>query len=234
MQNPILSPSPSAAIATLASLGLPFERSAHSCNSMPNSEQETDALRRKVEDCLQGIASGSEDDLRTLYSLLGGRVYGYLRNMLHNESDATEVQQEVFTEVWEKADRFIEARGSGISWIFAIARNRGIDRIRKTGRTQENLERFQDEASDRDVEPSAEAAPRDETVKNEDRQRLDECLGRLAPDSREAIRLAFFAGLPHREIGKKLGQPLGTIKARIRRGLLSLRDSLHKEGGLHE
>lgn len=224
----------SALLAHTVSLGLPRKTRALSPCSMSDPDQETAILRQKVEECLAGIARGEESALRALYSLMGGRIYGYLYSLLHNETDSVEVQQEVFTEIWEKADRFSSHRGSGISWFFAIARNRGIDRIRKRGRNRENLDRFRDERSDPDVDPSTENAPDDETLRKEDRERLEECLDRLAPESRIVIQLAFFSGLPHREIGEKLGQPLGTVKARIRRGLLSLRNSLQKEGGLHE
>jgi len=205
-----------------------------SSGTVPDPESKTDELRLKVETCLSEMASGDENALRSLYDQIGGRVYGYLRNTLDNEADANEVLQEVFTEVWKKADCFSERRGSGISWIFAIARNRSIDSMRKSGRARRKLERYQENTSEAEVTPSSDSLPSDDVSRAEKFQELENCLSNLSPESREVIQLSFFQGLAHREIGEKLDQPLGTVKARIRRGLLSLRRSMPVEGGSHE
>jgi len=198
---------------------------------MPDTDSTADAFREDVERCLEKAGKGDGAALRALYEKIGGRVYGHLRNNLINETDAAEVLQDVFSEIWRKANRFSASRGSGVSWIFTIARNRAIDRIRKIERTRDNLDRYQEKAVDPAVSP--EPAPLEETQRHEDREELNLCLSGLAAETREVVSLAFFGSLPHREIAQKLNQPLGTIKARIRRGLLSLGDCLRRNGEAH-
>ena len=155
-----------------------------------------------------------------VYAATSAKLNALLRRMLNDPSEAEEALQDVYLAVWRRAAIFDSTRASPITWLVAIARNRAIDRIRanKAGR------RGVIEGSFGGMEDSHSFPTQMEGMERLDAdRRLELCLDSLDDDTRRAIRTAFFDGLTYGELAAREGVPLGTMKSRIRRGLLSLR-----------
>jgi RNA polymerase sigma-70 factor (ECF subfamily) len=136
--------------------------------------------------------------------------------ILENPADAEEVTLDIYTQVWRSASNFDERRGSVIAWLVTMARSRAIDRLRSgasRGRREEAL---------MDLNAAAVEAPVQPGVGRE----VHAALKTLAPEQREAIELAFWYGYSHSELAARLSQPLGTVKTRIRTGMMKLRSQL--------
>jgi RNA polymerase sigma-70 factor, ECF subfamily len=170
---------------------------------------------------LQRVARGDESAFAKLYDLVAPTLHGAVLGIVRNPALAEEVTQEVFVEAWRIAPRFDPALGSARSWLVTIARRRAVDRVRSV------------QASvDRDAAAGARGVERDVDVVSEaveirlEQQQVRRCLGGLTGLQREAISLAFYGGHTHREVASLLGVPLGTVKTRLRDGLIRLRDCL--------
>jgi RNA polymerase sigma-70 factor (ECF subfamily) len=131
--------------------------------------------------------------------------------------------QDVFVQIWEKAPTFDRRLGSAFSWALSITRHRAIDRLRSKQRKARLVEQLIESG---DAEIPAAASRDAGSLDAEQSALVRSAMATLPKDQQQAIELAFFAGLSHPEIAKALEQPLGTIKARIRRGLLKMRESL--------
>jgi RNA polymerase sigma-70 factor (ECF subfamily) len=173
-----------------------------------------------VDVALEGAATGSTQAFAELYDLCSSNVYGLIRRILRDTAQSDEVLQEVMLEVWRLAPRFDSRLGSATGWIMTIAHRRAIDRVRSEVAERGRVERATSRA---DVG----ITPVDEDVVDElDRQRVRGALGRLTDLQRTSIELAYFDGLTQAEIATRLDVPLGTVKTRIRDGLIRLRDAL--------
>lgn len=137
--------------------------------------------------------------------------------IVKHQTDAEDVLQEVFVQIWKKAATYDPQRSSVFTWSVMIARSKAIDRLRARQRRYQLAEAA---AAESEVVSPASATPAD------DLERVRTALSRIPSSQRTAIDLAFFTGLTQSEISERLGAPLGTVKARIRRGLLALRDGL--------
>lgn len=169
------------------------------------------------------MAAGQEPAMGELYDLTSGLVHGVALRMLENPQDAEEVVLDVFMKAWRNASTYSADRGSVIAWLVMMARSVAIDRIRSRNAQPKTL----DLASVTVPEPAgSEATPEQATHQNERRTRIQLALSELPTEQREALILAFFGGLSHAELAERLGQPLGTIKTRIRLGLRRLRSLL--------
>jgi RNA polymerase sigma-70 factor (ECF subfamily) len=175
-----------------------------------------------VEDTLlQRVARGDEAAFEQFYDLVAPMVHGVILGVVRNPALAEEVTQEVLVEAWRTAPRFDPARGSARSWLATMARRRAVDRVRSV-----------QAAADRDAEAAASGVDRDVDVVSEavetrlEQQQVRRCLEGLTELQREAVSLAFYRGHTYREVAQILGVPLGTIKTRLRDGLLRLRDCL--------
>jgi RNA polymerase sigma-70 factor (ECF subfamily) len=146
--------------------------------------------------------------------------------MLGNAGEAEEVIQDVFVQIWTKAGTFDAAKGHAFHWALSITRNRSIDRLRARQRRSRIMV---DLAGDQDLEQVMEPAPPESSLMENDLMVVRSALNNLAKDQRQAIEMAFFGGKTHLEIAETLNEPLGTIKARIRRGMLSLREVLRNQ-----
>lgn len=169
------------------------------------------------------MAAGQEPAMGELYDLTSGLVHGVALRMLENPQDAEEVVLDVYMKAWRNASTYSVDRGSVTAWLVMMARSVAIDRIRSRNAQPKTL----DLASVAVSEPAgSEATPEQSTGQNERRTRIQLALGELPTEQREALVLAFFGGLSHAELAERLGQPLGTIKTRIRLGLRRLRSLL--------
>ncbi|GAC1661375.1 MAG: sigma-70 family RNA polymerase sigma factor SigK [Candidatus Acidiferrum sp.] len=171
------------------------------------------------------MAQGDQSALADFYDHTGALIYGLIQRMLNNPAVAEEVTLDVYAQVWKQAGQYNAARGKPLTWLIMMGRSRAIDSLRS--RKNEALEQqLNFRAEYVDGAPSAE-----DTVAAGGRQSIvRSALHALAPMYREMIELAFFAGLSHSEISKKLGQPLGTVKSRIRAGMMQMRESLQVYG----
>ena len=175
-------------------------------------------------DLLQKIGQGDRRSFEALYDRFSGVLFSTAYRVLNNQEAAEDVLQDVFVQIWEKAPLYDPARGKPMTWAITLTRNKSIDRLRSTqrrSRLQEEMQRESETSEQFDDRSSFDAASTGDTNKL-----VREAIQKLSKDQREAIELAFFSSLTQTEIAEKLNEPLGTVKARIRRGMMRLRDLL--------
>jgi RNA polymerase sigma-70 factor (ECF subfamily) len=163
------------------------------------------------------IAAGDASALAELYDRYAPRVLGLLVKMLPSRSDADDVLQEVFWQVWKTAGRYSSERGSPTVWLLVMARSRALDALRRK-KASAALEEV--------AEPAAWNPPSGDLEQKESSERIRRALAELTTEQQQAIRLSFFGGLTHPEIAERLATPLGTVKTRIRLGMKRLRSVL--------
>jgi RNA polymerase sigma-70 factor (ECF subfamily) len=174
---------------------------------------------------IRRMAGGDRDALAELYDNLSRPLYATARHILNDAAEAQDVVHDVFLSLWENASSFDSGRGAAFSWAVTLTRNRAIDRLR----TRSNRARLLGNSIPDDLGYGEEPAEAGGSAKAELGDRavaVRSALAELPPDQQKALELAFFSGLTQKEIAEKLSEPIGTIKARIRRGLLKLRDAL--------
>ncbi|UJW29837.1 ECF RNA polymerase sigma factor SigK [Saccharothrix sp. AJ9571] len=175
----------------------------------------------RPEELLSRVAGGESGAFEALYDVIAGPVMGVVVRVLRDRAQAEEVTQEALVEVWRQAARFAPERASALSWVLMIAHRRAVDRVRSH---QAALDR-DDRAGRMDVQrPFDQVA--ESTIANVDRQRVRQCLTALTGLQRESIVLAYYNGYTYREVAAVLKVPPGTVKTRIRDGLIRLRDCL--------
>jgi RNA polymerase sigma-70 factor, ECF subfamily len=173
---------------------------------------------------IQQVAGGDASALAAVYDLHAATVYALALRILGEEGDAEDVVQEVFAQAWRQADRYDATRGSVAAWLLIMTRTRAIDRLRSRQARPDHAQAADETALERYAAPATD--PVDEITLEQDAVRVRRALSELPLLQRVAIELAFFEGLTQREIAERLEQPLGTVKTRIRLGLLKLRDAL--------
>jgi RNA polymerase sigma-70 factor, ECF subfamily len=171
------------------------------------------------------IKQGDSTALDALYERYSSPVYSLVWKILQNAEEAEDVALDVFWQIWRQADRYDPSRGAPPAWIFTVARSRAIDRLRARHRREDRTISFDDPAVNLDP-LDEEAAPDLVASFRQTRDAVREAIKTLSVVQREAIELAFFKGLTHVEIARQLDEPLGTIKTRIRQGLIKLRKIL--------
>jgi RNA polymerase sigma-70 factor, ECF subfamily len=170
-------------------------------------------------DLLALVARGEHAAFETVYDMFAGPVYGLVRKVLRDPAQSEEVAQEILLEVWRTASRFDPARGSASSWIMTIAHRRAIDRVRsESASTAREQKMTPGPVSGDDVAELVETKL--------DRQRVRRCLGTLTSLQSESVKLAYYGGYTYPQVAELLAVPLGTIKTRIRDGLIRLRDCM--------
>lgn len=169
-------------------------------------------------DLIRRMAEADRDAFAAFYDAYAPLAFGLLRRMLRDPEEATEVLQEVFWELWRAAGSYDPRRGSPEAWVTVRARSRGIDRVRSVRRREEMRPATLTE-TDAISDPEA----RNPGTVVEDREVVRSALGELPANQREVIELAYFAGLTQMDISERLGQPLGTVKTRMRLGMERLR-----------
>jgi RNA polymerase sigma-70 factor (ECF subfamily) len=164
------------------------------------------------ESLLVRLTAGDHHALGEVYDRFAGLVNGLALRILRDRTDAEDVVQEVFVQVWRQAGRFDPSRGSPEAWICTMARTRALDRLRRRASRRE--------------EPSEKAPGESEPPRTEEALAVRKALDSLSPDQRNALELAYYEGLTQTEIAARLNEPLGTIKTRIRTAMIRLRDVL--------
>jgi RNA polymerase sigma-70 factor (ECF subfamily) len=181
-------------------------------DSNPAEEAQAQLLRR--------IAAQDRQALAEFYDQVAGPFFSTAARILGDAHEAEEVVQDVFVQIWEKAPTFDAALGAPFHWAMRITRNRSIDRLRARQRRTKLATQFQE-----NFEITAEGAAAVE-LGEEAVGQIRATVSSLPANQRRVIEMAFFGGLTHAEIAETLGEPLGTVKARIRRSMLKLRESL--------
>lgn len=174
---------------------------------------------------LRSIAAKDRQALGDLYDQLSRPIFATSLRILGDSHEAEEVVQDVFVEIWNKAAVYDPILGTAFHWIMRITRNRSIDRLRSRMRRGQMIERVREFAPE---EPGREAAAPQPGMGAEDFAGIRAAVSNLPQDQRNALELAFFKGQTHAEIAESTGEPLGTVKARIRRGMLKLREQLQQ------
>jgi RNA polymerase sigma-70 factor, ECF subfamily len=173
-------------------------------------------------DAVTRVAAGDASALGELYDRHARPIYSLALRILQDASEAEDIVQEVFAQAWRQAARYDTSRGAVGAWLLNLARSRAIDRLRAR---RARPEAAADPAAGETVVSPGDG-PDAEALKGEQIQAVRLALGELPLVQRVAIELAYYEGLTHAEIAARLEQPLGTIKTRIRLGMLKLRDAL--------
>lgn len=169
---------------------------------------------------MQAVSRGDESALAALYDRYRLILFGLILRILHDRQEAEDVLQEAFLQVWRRANDFDPARGRAFTWLVTIARSRALDRLRASG----SRARIATEAEQEPRESVGDAAA--DAVKSEEGEIVRQALAELPEEQRRALFMAYFEGLTQSEIADRLGDPLGTVKTRMRSGLMKLRELL--------
>jgi RNA polymerase sigma-70 factor (ECF subfamily) len=167
---------------------------------------------------------GQEDAFAELYDLTSARIYGTVLRVLRSTDHAAEVTQEVFVEVWRQSARYASEKGSVLGWMTTMAHRRAVDRVRAVTSEVARDERYAVTGIDREVDHVWEGVEQRLDV-----ERVRRGMGSLTAIQREALTLAYFGGYTQTQVASLLKLPLGTVKTRIRDGLIGLRDALGVE-----
>ncbi|MEJ8633925.1 MULTISPECIES: sigma-70 family RNA polymerase sigma factor [Streptomyces] len=179
------------------------------------------SARPDLQQLLALVARGDQDAFSRVYDAACGPVLGLVRAVLRDPAQSEEVTQEVLIEVWRTAARFQPTRGSAMTWILTLAHRRAVDRVRSA-----------QAATDRERRAALlERTPAYDEVTEQvearlEREQVRRCLGGLTELQRQSVTLAYYRGLAYREVAELLSVPLGTVKTRLRDGLIRLRDCL--------
>jgi RNA polymerase sigma-70 factor (ECF subfamily) len=173
------------------------------------------------EELLGRIAGGDQSAFGELYDQFAPRVLGLVKRLLVDHAQSEEVTQEIFLEIWQSASRFEPTRGGASTWIFTMAHRRAVDRIRSSqaGRNRDT------KIGIRDLTVAYDHVAETVEVRIE-HERVERAMTRLTELQRQAVSLAYYGGFSHSEVADKLQIPLGTVKTRLRDGLIRLRDEL--------
>ena len=184
-------------------------------------ERRRAVLASEADTLLSRVATGDQGAFASLYDLLSARVLGLVVRVLVDRSQAEEVTQEVFLEVWQSAPRYDAARGTAVTWVLTMAHRRAIDRVRAAQASRDRDLREGIRGLDREYDSVTETVE----VRME-HERVQRAMARLTPLQREALQLAYYGGYTSGEVAVMLQVPIGTVKTRLGDGLIRLRDEL--------
>ena len=170
---------------------------------------------------IRSIARGDRAAFEEFYSRYIGLIYSAAHRVLNSQPDAEDVAQDVMFMIWEKSPMFDASRGKPVTWALTMTRNKSIDRLRSLQRRFRLQDEVEREAAREDF--VNDRRPADEMEAVEKGQIVRSAVMKLSREQREVIEMAYFGGLTQQEIAVRLKEPLGTVKARIRRGMLRLK-----------
>lgn len=175
-----------------------------------------------ADELLVAVAKGDERAFEQLYDLLAGPIMGLVRRVVRDGAQSEEVTQEVLVELWRTSARYSPDRGSAMNWAMTLAHRRAVDRVRSARASTEREQKATFEAGrGRPFDEVSEAVSG-----RLERQQVRKCLSNLTELQRESVMLAYYQGYTYREVAEVLSAPQGTIKTRLRDGLIRLRDCL--------
>ena len=177
---------------------------------------------------IRRVAGADQGALGELYDLTSPLVFGLVRRIVRDFSAAEEVTLDVYSQAWRLAAAYSEEKGSPVTWLLMMARSRAIDYLRSRARRAKDLERPIEDAFDR-LHPGPD--PETSAITGNRQQLIRDVLASLEPEQVTMLQLAFFEGLSHGEIAGKTGIPLGTVKTRIRTGMMRMRELLEVRQG---
>jgi len=169
-------------------------------------------------------ARGHEDAFAELYDLTSSRIYGVILRVLRSSDHAAEVTQEVYVEIWRQSARYAPDKGSVLGWMTTMAHRRAVDRVRSVSSDVARDEKYALKTADREVD-----VVWDGVEQKLDVERVRKGMASLTAIQREALTLAYFGGYTQSQVAQLLKLPLGTVKTRMRDGLIGLRDALGVE-----
>ena len=179
---------------------------------------------------LSKISDQDRDALAALYERYGRRVFAIAVRMLNDPIGSEEVTQDVFMSVWRRGASYTSKKGKFTTWLFSIAHNRTIDELRKRRRDRS---RENDDIDDHLNIKSGDISPADAAVAQSEYAKISAAMKKLPEEQQLVVDLSYFKGLTQTEIATKTGQPLGTVKTRMRLALKKLRTALNDEMGAH-
>ncbi|GAB2841076.1 sigma-70 family RNA polymerase sigma factor [Actinoallomurus bryophytorum] len=186
-----------------------------------SGEQSSAPGPEALESLLERVAHGDQAAFESVYHAVAGSVLGLVRRVLRDPAQSEEVAQEVLIEVWRSASRFDPAKASAMAWILTLAHRRAVDRVRSAQASANRDYR----AALREHTPAFDEVS-EEVEHRQEREQVRRCLESLTEIQRDAVTVAYYRGHTYRETADLLGVALGTIKTRIRDGLIRLRDCL--------
>lgn len=192
-----------------------FERSASGQDSADPIDQPS------LEQLLAASARGDEQAFARLYDQTSSRVYGMVLRVVRDAAQSAEVTQDVYLEVWRQSARFDSAKSAVLPWLLMIAHRRAVDRVRAAQSAIVRDDKYATLTEDRPFDTVSE-----QVQISLEAQRVRKVLHELTPAQQEAVSLAYFGGYTHTEVSQLLKIPLGTVKTRIRDGLIRMRDAL--------
>ena len=184
----------------------------------PDDDTQTEVA---LESLMHDVAGGDQSAFAELYDRTAPRVLGLVKRVLVDHAQSEEVAQEVFLEIWRTATKFDSARGSAMSWILTMTHRRAVDRVRSSQSGHDRDERI----GLRDIEPSFDHVSESVEIRIE-HERVKRAMAQLTEFQRQAISLAYYGGYSHTEVAGLLGIPVGTVKTRLRDGMIRLRDEM--------
>ena len=194
--------------------------------TVPHDKDVTDAFGERTPaavhvDLLERTASGDKRAFAELYDLLAPRVLGLVRRILIDHAQSEEVTQEIFLEIWQTATRFDPNKGGATTWILTMAHRRAVDRVRASQSSRDR----DTKVGIRDYDPGYDHVAESTEIRIE-HERVAKALDRLTELQRQAINLAYYGGYSHSEVASMLDVPIGTVKTRLRDGMIRLRDEM--------
>ncbi|MFF0306877.1 ECF RNA polymerase sigma factor SigK [Streptosporangium sp. NPDC004379] len=190
----------------------------------PIGEDRPDDFSPGLKELLQAVGKGDREAFERLYEVLAPRVFGLVLRVLRDRAHSEEVAQEVLVEVWRSATRYEPDKGSVLAWVLTIAHRRAIDRVRSAQAVMDREERAARLEPYRPFDEVTELV-----VGRLEGERLRRCLEGLTELQRESVTFAYYGGHSYREVAELVKAPLGTVKTRMRDGLIRLRDCLGVE-----